>query len=74
VEARRTVAPSRASRADTIVRFDALDKCGAKAASNAVGASARTLAHLTQLIADGDLEVPIAASCPLDQVREPTPD
>jgi len=36
----------------------------------AVGASAATLGELAALIAAGDLEVPIAATYPLDQVRE----
>ena len=36
---------------------------------NAVGASADVLAELADLIAAGDLEVPIAATYPFDQVR-----
>jgi NADPH:quinone reductase-like Zn-dependent oxidoreductase len=58
------------ARLDTIVRFDAVEKYGVKAEGNAVGASAETLRELAQLIANGDLEVPIAATYPLDQVRE----
>ncbi len=58
------------SRVDSIVRFDAVEKYGIKSEGNAVGASARTLAELAGLIADGGLEVPIAATYPLDQVRE----
>jgi NADPH:quinone reductase-like Zn-dependent oxidoreductase len=58
------------SRVDTIVRFDAVEKYGIKAEGNAVGASAQTLTELAELIASGELEVPIAASYPLDQVRE----
>jgi NADPH:quinone reductase-like Zn-dependent oxidoreductase len=54
---------------DTVVRFDAVEKYGVKAEGNAAGASAATLAELAALIADGDLEVPIAATYPLDQVR-----
>ncbi len=61
------VAPS---RVDTIVRFDAVEKYGVKAEGNAAGASAATLAELAGLIAAGELEVPIAASYPLDEVRE----
>jgi NADPH:quinone reductase-like Zn-dependent oxidoreductase len=57
-------------RVDTIVRFDAIEKYGVKSEGNAAGASAQTLAALAELIADGDLEVPIAATYPLDQVRE----
>ena len=58
------------SRVDTIVRFDAVQEYGVKSEGNAVGASAATLAELAQLIAAGELEVPIAATYPLDQVSE----
>ena len=58
------------SRVDTIVRFDAVQEYGVKSEGNAVGASAATLAELAQLVAAGELEVPIAATYPLDQVSE----
>jgi NADPH:quinone reductase-like Zn-dependent oxidoreductase len=58
------------SRVDTIVRHDAVREYGVKAEGNAAGASAATLEELAQLIAAGELEVPIAATYPLDQVRE----
>jgi NADPH:quinone reductase-like Zn-dependent oxidoreductase len=58
------------SRVDTIVRFDAVREYGVKSEGNAAGASAATLAELAQLIAAGELEVPITATYPLDQVRE----
>jgi NADPH:quinone reductase-like Zn-dependent oxidoreductase len=58
------------SRVDTIVRYDAVREYGVKSEGNAVGASAANLAELAQLIAAGELEVPIAATYPLDQVRE----
>jgi NADPH:quinone reductase-like Zn-dependent oxidoreductase len=58
------------SRVDTIVRFDAVQEYGVKSEGNAVGASAANLAELARLIAAGELEVPIAATYPLDQVRE----
>ena len=45
-------------------------KYGVKADGNAAGASAETLAELAALIDEGALEVPIAATYPLDQVRE----
>ena len=57
-------------RIDTIADFEAVAKHGVKAEGNAAGASAQTLAELAGLIADGKLEVPIAASYPLDQVRD----
>ena len=58
------------SRIDTIVRFDAVGEYGVKAQGNAAGASADVLAELAGLIADGQLEVPIAATYPLSQVQE----
>ncbi len=58
------------SRVDTIVRFDAVEQYGVKSEGNAVGASAGTLAELARLIAAGELEVPIAATYPLAEVRE----
>ena len=58
------------SRVDTIVRFDAVREYGVKSEGNAAGASAATLAELAQLVAAGELEVPITATYPLDQVRE----
>jgi NADPH:quinone reductase-like Zn-dependent oxidoreductase len=56
-------------RVDTIVRFDAVATYGIKAEGMAVAASAAALAELAALVADGDLEVPIAATYPLAQVR-----
>jgi len=58
------------SRIDTIVRFDAVATHGVKAEGNAAGASASMLAELAGLIADGQLEVPIAATFPLSQVQD----
>jgi NADPH:quinone reductase-like Zn-dependent oxidoreductase len=58
------------SRIDTIVRFDAVGEYGVKAEGNAAGASADVLAELAGLIADGQLEVPIAATFPLSQVQD----
>jgi NADPH:quinone reductase-like Zn-dependent oxidoreductase len=58
------------SRIDTIVRFDAVGEYGVKAEGNAAGASADVLTELAGLIADGQLEVPIAATFPLSQVQD----
>jgi NADPH:quinone reductase-like Zn-dependent oxidoreductase len=58
------------ARIDTIVRYDAVQEYGVKADGSGVGASASTLRELAGLIAAGELEVPIAATYPLDQVRE----
>ena len=58
------------SRIDTIVRFDAVARYGVKAEGSAAGASAAVLAELAGLIAAGELEIPVAATFPLDQVRD----
>jgi NADPH:quinone reductase-like Zn-dependent oxidoreductase len=57
-------------RIDTIADFAAVAKYGVKAEGNAAGASAQTLAELAALVEQGDLEVPIAATYPLEQVRD----
>jgi NADPH:quinone reductase-like Zn-dependent oxidoreductase len=59
-----------ADRIDTIVDFAAGQKYGVKTAGNAVGASAQVLAELASLIAEGELEVPVARVYRLDQVRD----
>ena len=61
------VAPS---RIDTIVNFGAVSQYGVKAEGSAAGASAAVLAELAELIAAGRLEIPIAATFPLAEVRE----
>jgi NADPH:quinone reductase-like Zn-dependent oxidoreductase len=58
------------SRIDTIANFDAVARYGVKAEGSAVGASAAVLAELAGLIDAGELEVPMAATFPLDQVRD----
>ena len=57
-------------RIDTIANFAAVARYGVKADGNAAGASAAVLAELAGLIAAGELEVPVARTFPLDQVRE----
>ena len=59
-----------ASRVDTIANFEAIEKFGVKGDGNAAGASAQVVAELAGLIAAGELEVPIAATYPLDQVQD----
>ncbi len=57
-------------RIDTIVNFDAVARHGVKSDGNAAGASAAVLAELAGLVAAGELEVPIAGTFPLSQVRD----
>ncbi len=56
-------------RIDTIADFEAMAKFGVKGDGNAAGARAEVLAELAGLIEEGELEVPIAAVYPLDDVR-----
>jgi NADPH:quinone reductase-like Zn-dependent oxidoreductase len=58
------------SRIDTIADFAAIAKYGVKGDASAAGASAAVLAELAELIAAGELEVPIAGTYPLDRVRD----
>jgi NADPH:quinone reductase-like Zn-dependent oxidoreductase len=58
------------SRIDTIINFGAVAQFGVKADGSAAGAGASTLAELAELVAAGKLEVPIAGTFPLSQVRE----
>jgi NADPH:quinone reductase-like Zn-dependent oxidoreductase len=57
-------------RIDTIADFAAVGRYGVKGEGNAAGASAAVLAELAGLIADGELEIPIAATFPLAEVRD----
>jgi NADPH:quinone reductase-like Zn-dependent oxidoreductase len=57
-------------RVNTIIDFAAVNKFGVKAAGNSAAADAGVLAELANLIAAGELEVPIARAFPLDEVRQ----
>jgi NADPH:quinone reductase-like Zn-dependent oxidoreductase len=57
-------------RIDTIIDYEAAARHGTKTDASAQGTSAAVLAELADLIAEGKLEVPIAATFPLDQVRD----
>jgi NADPH:quinone reductase-like Zn-dependent oxidoreductase len=60
----------RPDRIDTIIDFAAAQKHGVKTDGSAAAATAQVLAELLGLIAQGELEVPIARTFPLDQVRD----
>jgi NADPH:quinone reductase-like Zn-dependent oxidoreductase len=57
-------------RIDTVVDFPAAETYGAKTEGTAAAASAGVLAELAGMIADGQLEVPIASVYTLEEVRE----
>ena len=56
-------------RIDTIADFAAVREYGVKAEGSSAGMSAGVLAELAGLVASGALDVPIAATFPLDDVR-----
>jgi NADPH:quinone reductase-like Zn-dependent oxidoreductase len=57
-------------RIDTIIDYPAAQRVGAKMDGNLVGAHPENLAAIADLIATGDVEIPIAASYPLSDVRD----
>lgn len=57
-------------RIDTIADFDAVEREGVKGDGSAAAANAGVLAELAALIEDGELEVPIAKTFPLERVRD----
>jgi NADPH:quinone reductase-like Zn-dependent oxidoreductase len=60
------VAPA---RIDTIIDWAAAARTGVRTAGNMDAASAEVLEELAKLVAAGELEVPIAATYPLTEVR-----
>jgi NADPH:quinone reductase-like Zn-dependent oxidoreductase len=56
-------------RIDTVADFAAIDEFGVKGDGTAAAASAEVLAELADMIAVGELEVPVAATYPLAEVR-----
>ncbi len=57
-------------RIDTIADHDAGSKYGVKTDGAGAGDRPQVVAEIAQLLVDGELELPIAASFPLEQVRE----
>ena len=57
-------------RIDTIIDFAAVEEHGVKADGNAVGARPEVLAELAVLLAKGELELPVAATYPLERVQD----
>jgi NADPH:quinone reductase-like Zn-dependent oxidoreductase len=57
------------ARIDTIIDFAGFQEYGVKAEGTSAASTAEVVAELAALVADGSLEVPIAATFPLDEVR-----
>jgi NADPH:quinone reductase-like Zn-dependent oxidoreductase len=57
-------------RINTIIDFEAAQKHGVKTKGTAEASNATALGQLAALVAEGKVDVPIAACYPLDQVRD----
>jgi NADPH:quinone reductase-like Zn-dependent oxidoreductase len=57
-------------RINTIIDYDAVERLGVNAQGTHAIATAPLLAKLAQLVADGSIEIPVARTFPLDQVRD----
>jgi NADPH:quinone reductase-like Zn-dependent oxidoreductase len=58
------------NRINTIADFEAVGRFGVKSEGTHSNATAERLAHLAALVAEGELEIPIARTFKLDQVRD----
>jgi NADPH:quinone reductase len=57
-------------RIETIISFEKAQELGTRAEGSAAGSTTEVLSAVADLVASGQIEVPIAATYPLDQVRE----
>ena len=57
-------------RIETIIAFDAAHEYGTKAEGSSDASTTDVLSEMTDLVASGQIEIPIAASYPLDEVRQ----
>jgi NADPH2:quinone reductase len=57
-------------RIETIISFEKAQELGTRAEGSAAGSTTEILSEVAELVASGHIEVPIAATYPLDQVRE----
>jgi NADPH:quinone reductase-like Zn-dependent oxidoreductase len=57
-------------RINTIADFPAIERLGIRGDGTAVAASIDAVAEIAGLVADGALEIPIAATYPLAAVRD----
>ncbi|MGQ4511104.1 zinc-binding dehydrogenase [Streptomyces sp. DW26H14] len=57
-------------RIETVISFEEAAKFGTRSAGSAEGSSREVLAEMAGLVASGRIEVPIAATFPLERVRD----
>jgi NADPH:quinone reductase-like Zn-dependent oxidoreductase len=60
----------RPERIETIISFQKAQEVGAKTEGSGGASTPEVLAEMAELVASGDIEVPIAATFPLEQVAE----
>jgi NADPH:quinone reductase-like Zn-dependent oxidoreductase len=58
------------ARIETIISRDKAEELGAKTEGSGDASTTAVLAEMAELVATGQIEIPIAATFPLDQVRE----
>ena len=59
-----------ADKINTIIDFAAVEKYKIKAEGSAAASTAQVLGELAQMVNDGDLEIPVAKTYPLSQVKD----
>jgi NADPH2:quinone reductase len=57
-------------RINTIIAWQAAEELGTKAEGSSTASTTDVLAEMTELVASGQVEIPLAATYPLDLVRE----
>lgn len=57
-------------RIDTIIAYEAAGRLGTKAEGSSAASTPQVLSEMAQLVADGRIEIPVAATYPLAQVRD----
>jgi NADPH2:quinone reductase len=57
-------------RIDTVIAFEAADRLGVRAEGSEQASSVEVLQHMAGLVADGVIDIPIAATYPLDRVAD----
>jgi NADPH:quinone reductase-like Zn-dependent oxidoreductase len=57
-------------RIDTIIAYEKAQEVGAKSEGSSTASTPEILAAMAELVASGQIEIPIAARFPLDQVRD----
>lgn len=57
-------------RINTIIAWQVAEELGTKAEGSSTASTTTVLEEMTELVASGQIEIPLAATYPLDQVRE----